>query len=166
MDNVDFHIAYQVTGSQGFNDNRHLNHFLNYLFRTDVAQKNTNELTTQNIAFFPKVGGFQAHQFGDLEKRKKVKALADDHLKVFAESNAYLVENDIMYFTTHNRVRGVVDDATIYDIHWLNEQEGDFFVDTFLLLMKNRKDLDRCLFHVVHIDQNKSEFHIHSVKLK
>ena len=65
---------FKTSGALSFNDENHLNNYLNYLFRTDKGQKWTNEYTKENELYtFDNEGKLQAALLDEPEKRQDLK---------------------------------------------------------------------------------------------
>lgn len=130
------------TDSQRFNGANHFKNFVNYLLRTDRAQKWTNERTLHNTITVKISGTFETSFLAvDLSNRKKVAA------KLNKEYDSKLL-NEIYYLG--------IDNAPTKDILQLSADIAD-------LVEKNVHNQET-ICYVLHTDQG--EFHIHRVFLE
>lgn len=138
----------------GFNNVPHMHNFFNYLFRTDVNQKWTNKLTQFNLyMFFNDKGELTLNTFGSsLEERKE------------AKNNFYKVL--MPYIRKYPNVE-ILNDILYFEILESEFRDGSISVDKlieiFKYLIKSSSKIIRETLFVMHIDQEESEFHIHSV---
>ena len=142
----------EVTDKQGFNDEYHFKNFLNYLYRSDDKQKHTKSNTEHCIAMFYIDDEIQILQFGDLDRRLKLRDVSLDFKEAY-ELDSSDLSNDIIYFD-------LVDDIG-YDLKEKIPYEN--LLTIIGQIIDKKVDLDRCLFHVAHLDQGK--YHIHSVMI-
>lgn len=146
--NVNIHT--EETDRQGFNDEFHFENFLNYLYRSDKRQKHTKKNTEHCVAIFHIDGEIQILPYGDLDRRIKLRDVSVDLKEAYGlESND--LSNGIIYFDLVDEIGYDLRDKITYED----------LVDIIKEIVSQRKDIDRCLFHVAHLDQG--DYHVHSV---
>lgn len=153
---MNFKVQAEHLSGVGFNNVPHLHNFLNYLFRTDAKQKWTVESTEHNyLCLLDEEGNIQLFSFGNLESRKEMKKNAYAFLMPLMRSNQEdQLLNDILYFDA-------VDPSNNEELtNELSQNEVEEII-RFLISQSNKNKEET--FYVVHLDQDDSAFHIHSV---
>ena len=130
-------------GALSFNDENHLNNHLNYLFRTDKAQKWTNEYTEENELFtFNKEGKLESDLLDDPKERQMLKDGFFEALKTYPLDKLRTVrmecKNDEYSFTE------------------------DMYTAMIIPMMDLHKIFPVILF-VTHVDQLDNYCHYHAI---
>src|SRR5699024_3666432 len=102
------------------------------LFRTDKAQKHTNEVTTENIALYNNGDYLGVVRFGDLKSRKEYKGYAWDWIQLYVDKDYKRLCNDIIYFELDN-----VDDSTV-------EVDYEDLKDIVKFIVDNKETKEDC----------------------
>lgn len=146
--NVNLHT--EVTDKQDFNDESHFKNFLNYLYRSDKRQKHTKKNTEHCIAIFYIDDKIQTIPYGNLDRRFRLRDVSNE-LKEAYDLDYNDLSNNIIYFD-------LIDDVG-YDLK--DKVTYKELVEIIGQIVSQRKDIDKCLFHVAHLDQG--DYHVHSV---
>lgn len=161
MNDLGLNIHMRGSYAEGFDGVLGLYGFLNTLFRADEAQMLTNEYSAYNVALFPMAHGLGAVHLEDLDQRKRVLVMAKQLLSAHAGGDVDNLETDVTYFKLTDD-----SDRLMSDVSAILALDDRFFKNVSGFILPNKEDLARCLFHVVHVDQEDRGFHIHSVKIK
>lgn len=140
----------------GFSDENHVQNFLNYLFRTDRKQKWTNDKTKDNLFVVIEKGVPRVYKFGDtLKTRNELRDNVAAYLKTRSKNKVDSLLNDILYYE-------LFDKATDKELAY-NDIAEDIRANIIArTVLGTSKDSESVVF-VVHVDQDASHEHIHSV---
>lgn len=154
-------VYYSETDSLRFNDPIHFENFLNYLYRTDKAQKNTNNLTENCFAAVVVENDVLMLPFVDLETRLSHRKKARQFLGKLTEvisgkknSPCNFFINKIIYFS-------FLDDNENDIKNNLSKEHIQEILKDVILKIHDEKN---CLY-VAHLDQD-GDYHIHIVLLR
>lgn len=160
MKNLKFDVKIEQSEDMDFINNQELFFFMNELFR--VGEHGFDEaLTSENMSLFPMEHGMGSIPFVDDDKRQSARVMADELLRVYADGDSdNIVTNITTFELTDDSGYGVIDPL------WLVSEDEDFFKDLMGYILHHKEDLRDCFFHVLHVDEEDKEFHIHSLKVK
>ena len=158
----DAHVDLTQTESQGFNNKVHVGHFFNYLFRTDKNQKWTNDKTKLDFALVYS-GKAKKHVAiflpTDLDDRIELKERFKR--RVFAHISGQSVDsllNDIVYMDICLKSTG-------QNIEHLADIPTEIVDIAIQIIDMKDPCKSKDIFHIVHVDQADSYYHMHTVGL-
>ena len=157
--NLNVHCS--ETGSVGFNDMYHFEHFLNYLYRTDKAQKNTNNLTENCFAAVVEENDILILPFGDLQTRLSERKKARQFFGKLTEVISGKKISPYDFFINKIIYISFLDDN---ENDMKNTLSKEYIQEIFKVVISKVHGEENCLY-VAHLDQE-GDYHIHIVLLK
>lgn len=158
------HAHYSESDNVQFNNPAHFENFLNYLFRTDKAQKNTNELTKNCVEFV--VNDEKIHEpaigipFGSLDERKVRRQNGRKKIGDLTEAISGKKTSPFNYFNTRIIYFEVKDDNDQVITRELNKEDMNQVMVKIIENLHSEKDK----LYIAHLDQD-DDYHIHVVSL-
>lgn len=153
-------INYSETDNTGFNNPAHLENFLNYLYRTDKAQKHTNALTTKCMEFAVHNGDVFVKPFGTLDERLERRQKGRQFLGDITEAVSGRKTSPSKFFNTKIIYFEVFGDD---DRDITRELDEESLHEAMQMLVTTLHEERNCLY-VAHLDQDDA-YHIHVVQL-
>lgn len=162
------HIYVRYTGDIAtFNDQRHLQNFMNYLFRSDRNQKHTVELTGRNLcAIRQQDGAFRIYRHEDMATVADRSRLQREAMALLQGTDYYNVINDEVLVSLY---QGDIQYLRDYSQLKTLEEQDEIFVFR-KLVEKYEKELAPVVICAMHNDQDyggkRVINHIHRVIIK
>lgn len=153
-------VHVEMSDDASFNDWNHMVNFLNYMFRTDKAQKHTNDKTSDNLVVF-NIGNDEGEPFNivradSLKMRTFIKDSTVDIIERLVGHDYHKVLNDLTYFQVL-----VSNDGDEFDI--ASRLPNDHLEQTIHTILSNVIELDDYILWVLHCDQE--DYHLHGLKI-
>lgn len=154
-------VLYSETGSLGFNNPSHFGNFLNYLYRTDKAQKNTNHLTENCFTAVVTEDDVLILPFGDLEDRLENRQKKRRFLGELTEIVSGKKTSPCKYFINKIVYVSFLDDNENDIKSKVSKEQVQEIMKDVILNIHDEKNY----LYVAHLDQD-DDYHIHVVSLK
>lgn len=158
MEDKKFGVRYEELEAIGFKNFPHIHNFMNYLFRTDKAQKSTNDLTNGNLYFFfnPEENKLFLGDFGkSLDNRKDIQKDCYKKLyKIMRDSPDLELVTNLVYF-----------DVSLQGVDVTKDLKKEDLMAVFKEMVNSLYGNPTKSIFVMHVDQE-GLYHIHALYME